>query len=221
MLGTSISRWSPSAWQWLHTEDHLTPELLHLLVPILPCNICSVHMRAYLSTNTLERHSDIRLYLFRMHNNIRHNQDKPIMFTNVQSLRSTYESVNTMKAFQQFTYAAACVCELDPTKWTDFETFFTVACEIMNLEIPVYDHHSPGHVQNWLHFVYTHFQDKDMTYEEVVKDFLPTDFYKRFKAPSSHASSCSRITSLGVFGIICIVLIVLCIVLRFDLMMKR
>jgi hypothetical protein len=149
-------------------------------------------MQNYMSTNVLERNSDIRLYLFRMHNNIRQNQDKPIMFTNVKSLKSAYESVNTRKAFRQFTYAAACVCELDPSKWTAFETFFTTACETMGLKIPVYD---PGHPQNWLYFVYTHCKDQDMTYEEVMMDFLPIDYHERFKAPPPLVHSSSGLTT--------------------------
>jgi hypothetical protein len=183
ILGTSFSRWTKSSWEWLHTCHTISPHLLHALAPILPCTICSIHMSDYLLLHEPETSVwSMSEYIFQLHNVIRQRQDKPLLFQSLEMIGNHYEHVDSLASFRQFTYAVACVCELDEEKSISFQRFFSEGCKIMGLDIPVYE--SGERTCNWFYFVYLHFQThEEVSYEALLIDFLPSPFHDRFRTP--------------------------------------
>ena len=74
---TSMPHWSHACWNWLHGTEHIKPDVILSLSNILPCMICRIHMKTYISQNPISEPTEKWIHTF--HNSVNIRTNKPVV----------------------------------------------------------------------------------------------------------------------------------------------
>lgn len=110
-MGLTISRWGPSAWNWLHVIAHTAPEtptdaerdayreFLYAFASYLPCAKCRAHFQSFLTRHLQTTDAFATRASFVEFMNDAHNEVNARLGKRVYTLEEHYRVYRTPKAF--------------------------------------------------------------------------------------------------------------------------
>jgi hypothetical protein len=188
-IGVALSRWSQACWMWLHGLESIPGELIEVLPFVLPCSLCSVHMKQFIREHPVSEPTCV--WIVDLHNDINRRSAKRHV-THLES-QSIHRTNDTRMSFVQFLFAVSFTIPSSQVPY--FRTFCTLAFPTVGLEPPdpvqIPEHHLASHIFGYMRpFSYDSFN-------ELVVDFVPPSMYSVYgltdlTAPVYTPTSCTR-----------------------------
>ena len=173
-LLTSMPHWSHACWNWLHGTQNIRPDVISSLSNILPCMICRIHMKVYISKNPISEPTDKWLHTF--HNSVNIQTEKPTFpFEDIDCSK-----IDNIGSLVRFLFACSFVLDTDKDR-DNFIVFFEKACDSVSINVSDKLQWKDRPLSHTIFQFFTYNGYCTQSFDSILEDYVPTKLHPKFK----------------------------------------